>query len=158
MSPRSDFDRLPPLTPQSVSPAADGRLKTQSSTKSTGPKLIGSQRLVQSTQPCPHTHTHVRQAHTSQTERSLLCRSIGHIHTVRSPSEATHTIHAPSDHQDTAHDHESSPSGSYIPMGSDPPRSAHLSEPAHAHKHKRAFSRYQAWFLVSVVMDTSRCS
>ena len=75
---RSDITRLPPLTPQSVSPAADGRLKTQSSTKSTGPKLIGSQGLVQDTQPCPHTHrpkgghtsththTHVRQAHTSQ--------------------------------------------------------------------------------------------
>ena len=43
-----------------------------------GPKLIGSQGLVQDTQPCPHTHrpksgatpththTHVRQAHTSQ--------------------------------------------------------------------------------------------
>ena len=142
-----------PLSPRSKNPIGFHRARLQACrwqrtgltnsvfNESTGPKLIGSQGLVQSTQPCPHTHIHTCPSGTHVSERSLLCRSTGHNHTVRSPSEATHTDHIPSAHQDVLHNHESSPRRFYIPVGSNLLRTARLSEPARARQCPRTLSR-----------------
>ena len=75
---RSDNRSAPTAHASKRVAAVDRRLTNTVFNEKHGPKLIGSQGLVQDTQPCPHTHrpksghtpththTHVRQAHTSQ--------------------------------------------------------------------------------------------
>ena len=102
-----------------------------------------------------HARTHTCPSGTHVSERSLLCRSIGHITpcTVRSPFEATHTDHILSAHQDVLHNHESSPRRFYIPVGSNLLRTARLSEPSRARQCLRTLSQIPSVvLLVSMVL------